>query len=238
MILLVKLILAHLIGDFLMQPKSWVHEKNQKKIGSEKLYRHVILHGILVLLLSGKLNYWPMALAIAMGHLIIDITKLYLQRDNTRTTWFIIDQVLHFVLIVAAWAYFSENTLQLGEWLGSESFIIHFTAIFFLTQPLSIILSVLMQPWSSSIPMEKDHSLVNAGKYIGILERVFVYGFIITNHWSGIGFLLAAKSVFRFGDLRQSKDRKLTEYILIGSLLSFGIATAVAVLAEYLLKLS
>jgi hypothetical protein len=32
---------------------------------------------------------------------------------------------------------------------------------------------------------------------------------------------LAAKSIFRFGDF---KDRKLTEYVLIGNLLSFGMA--------------
>lgn len=54
--------------------------------------------------------------------------------------------------------------------------------------------------------------------------------FIVTGHWEAVGFLLAAKSVFKFGDLKESKDRKLTEYILIGTLLSFGIAMAVAIL--------
>lgn len=38
-----------------------------------------------------------------------------------------------------------------------------------------------------------------------------------------VGFLLAAKSVFRFGDLRDDQDRKRTEYVLIGTLLSFGL---------------
>ena len=44
------------------------------------------------------------------------------------------------------------------------------------------------------------------------------------NHWEAVGFLITAKSVFRFGDLKESKHRKLTEYILIGTLISFGIA--------------
>ena len=35
--------------------------------------------------------------------------------------------------------------------------------------------------------------------------------------------MLAAKSIFRFGDLKENKDIRLTEYILIGTLLSFGI---------------
>lgn len=76
----------------------------------------------------------------------------------------------------------------------------------------------------------KERSLPNAGKYIGILERVLVFIFVVTGHWEGIGFLVAAKSVFRFGDLKDSRDRKLTEYILIGTLLSFGIALVVGVI--------
>jgi len=56
------------------------------------------------------------------------------------------------------------------------------------------------------------------------LERLLIFTFVVTGHWEAIGFLIAAKSVFRFGDLKESKERKLTEYILIGTLLSFGIA--------------
>jgi len=81
-----------------------------------------------------------------------------------------------------------------------------------------------------------EKSLNQAGKYIGILERIFVFIFVITGKWEGIGFLLAAKSVFRFGDLKESKDRKLTEYILIGTLLSFGIAIATGMLVVKLVE--
>jgi hypothetical protein len=47
---------------------------------------------------------------------------------------------------------------------------------------------------------------------------------------------LAAKSIFRFGDLKESKDRKLTEYVLIGTLLSFGIAIAVGMITLKLIE--
>ena len=73
--------------------------------------------------------------------------------------------------------------------------------------------------------IELDHkSLPNAGKYIGIIERLFVLIFIILGRWEAIGLLITAKSVFRFNDLKESNSRKLTEYILIGTLLSFGLA--------------
>jgi hypothetical protein len=74
---------------------------------------------------------------------------------------------------------------------------------------------------------------VNAGLYIGMLERLFVFTFIILNHWEGIGFLLAAKSVFRFGDLSNANDRKLTEYVLIGTLISFAFAIGTSFAYEY-----
>jgi hypothetical protein len=63
---------------------------------------------------------------------------------------------------------------------------------------------------------------------------LFVFTFIITGHFEAIGFLLAAKSIFRFGDLKEAKDRRLTEYVLIGTLLSFGIALGTGLLFEML----
>ncbi|MEP2348754.1 MAG: DUF3307 domain-containing protein, partial [Algoriphagus sp.] len=46
MLILIKLILAHLIGDFLLQPTSWVKEKENRKAASPKLYIHVLIHGL------------------------------------------------------------------------------------------------------------------------------------------------------------------------------------------------
>ncbi|MGB5275297.1 MAG: DUF3307 domain-containing protein, partial [Flavobacteriaceae bacterium] len=73
-------------------------------------------------------------------------------------------------------------------------------------------------------------SLSNAGKYIGIIERLFVLTFLVLGRWEAIGLLITAKSVFRFNDLKESNNRKLTEYILIGTLLSFGIAIGTGLL--------
>ena len=46
------------------------------------------------------------------------------------------------------------------------------------------------------------------------------------------GLLIAAKSVFRFNDLKESNNRKWTEYILIGTLLSFGLAILTGLLVR------
>ena len=82
----------------------------------------------------------------------------------------------------------------------------------------------------------KNTSLAGAGKIIGMLERLFVFAFILLNAWSAIGFLITAKSVFRFGDLTEGKNRQLTEYVLIGTLLSFGLAIGAGLLFNYILR--
>jgi len=94
----------------------------------------------------------------------------------------------------------------------------------------SIIMRVLLQNWDKDIDKENNKSLQSAGKFIGILERLLVFTFVILNQWSAIGLLIAAKSAFRFGDLSEAKNRKLTEYMLIGTLLSFGLAMVFGIL--------
>ena len=81
-----------------------------------------------------------------------------------------------------------------------------------------------LSQWAPKLPDGEDESLHRAGQYIGVLERLFVCEFVALGNLQAIGFLIAGKSVFRFGDLRKARDRKLTEYILIGTLLSFGLA--------------
>ena len=56
--------------------------------------------------------------------------------------------------------------------------------------------------------------------------------FVLTGHIEGVGFLLTAKSVFRFGDLKEAKDIKTTEYVMIGTMWSFAIAIAAGLLVS------
>jgi hypothetical protein len=237
MIVIVKLILAHILGDFLLQPNSWVKAKEEKKALAWQLYVHVLIHGLLSLLLLFDITSWKLVLIITFSHLIIDYIKLKFQTKNSKITWFIVDQIVHLAIIVFLGLYWQNKENELLEFLFSNSFITLATAVLFLTQPVSIIMSILIKPWSDAIPNEKEQSLKSAGKYIGILERLLVFLFICTHHFEAVGFLLATKSVFRFGDLKESKERKLTEYILIGTLLSFGIALLVGLLTQYLVQI-
>ncbi|MFM9988994.1 DUF3307 domain-containing protein [Flavobacterium sp.] len=230
MIIFVKLLLAHLVGDFLLQPTLWVLDKESKKQKSIYLYIHTILHGVLAWILVGEIRFGWFALLLALLHGFIDFLKLYFQKTETKRNWFVADQILHLLSIVVVITIYKKLTVDFDVF--NDTFWILITGIIFLTKPTSILIRNIISIWTPESKSEGDNSLQNAGNYIGILERLFVFCFIITAHFEAIGFLLAAKSIFRFGDLKEAKDRKLTEYVLIGTLLSFGIALLVGLLVN------
>jgi hypothetical protein len=235
MILFVKLLLAHLIGDFILQPTYWVIDKESKKHKSIYLYIHTVLHGVLAFIFVLKTDFILWAILLAISHGLIDFLKLNFQKPATKRNWFAVDQILHLTVIMIITKYHSHLSLDLNFF--NNHFLILVTGIVFLTKPTSHIIKNIISIWTPESKTETDDSLANAGNYIGMIERLFVFCFIITNHFEAIGFLLAAKSIFRFGDLKEAKDRKLTEYVLIGTLLSFGIALLIGLLIHTIFKI-
>ncbi|TBN04765.1 DUF3307 domain-containing protein [Hyunsoonleella flava] len=221
--ILIKLLLAHLIGDFFLQPQSWVKEKEKKKLKSPKLYFHVFIHIAALALLLWDVSLWPIIIIIGVSHFIIDALKLSFQKKKTKRKLFFLDQFLHILIILGCY-FFSFHSVNKFHFRITENQLALITCILFLSIPASIIMKNIFLKWDISELTKNNQSLKDAGKYIGILERVLVFIFIIVDHWEAVGFLITAKSVFRFGDLKESKTRQLTEYILIGTLISFGIA--------------
>ncbi|WP_378103479.1 DUF3307 domain-containing protein [Chryseobacterium sp. sg2396] len=228
----IQLIFAHLLGDFILQPDSWVAEKEGKKLKSGYLYLHALIHTILSFILLWNTELWWIALTIGISHLMIDAAKLSFQTVKNKKGWFFFDQALHFLVIAGVSLYCQEFNF---EFLRNKELLKIVAGAIFLTSPASVFIRILLSSWTP-VPETagniQTESLSNAGKYIGILERLLVFTFIMVNHWEGVGFMVAAKSVFRFSDLAQAKQRKLTEYVLIGTLLSFGMAVLTGILIK------
>ena len=234
--LFIKLALAHFIGDFLLQSKKWVQHKEANKHKSKFLYWHILIHlCALVLVLQFNYKYWLGILIIVVSHYIIDVIKLYLNSKVNNRWLFGLDQLAHFIMIALVVKIYYPYEFNIDE-LFDAKILLFITVLLCVTKVSSIIMKTIISKWDLKEYTE-EASLENAGAYIGMLERLFVFAFIITNHWEGVGFLIAAKSVFRFGDLSKAKDRKLTEYILIGTLLSFGLAIIFGLGYEYVSSL-
>ncbi len=233
--LALKLFLAHIIGDFVLQPYKWVLDKEARKQRSPFLYWHLLVHLIAMLVvLQFNMNYWFAIAVVIISHGLIDILKLNLNEYYNKSHLFFADQIAHLsVLAAVVWYYEPYQIDVLG--LFSNRILLLIAFVLLATAVTSVIMKVVISRWNI-----EDHtdnggaSLDQAGTWIGILERLFVFGFVVLDQWEGVGFLLAAKSVFRFGDLSNAKDRKLTEYILIGTLLSFGLAIAIGLMYVYL----
>lgn len=221
--LLIKLLIAHLLGDFFLQPNAWIQDKTQRKFKSGWLYLHALIHGVLTMLIVWDLQFWWMALIITISHLVIDGLKMTFQNERNGNVLFFIDQLLHLLVIVGVWNYWNPYPILL-EPILTEKHLLYLAAMMFVTFPSSVVIKKLISRWVPFKEVKENNSLQDAGKYIGMLERLFVLVFIVSGHWEGIGFLIAAKSIFRFGDIKEYEGLKLTEYFMIGTLLSFGIA--------------
>ena len=146
----------------------------------------------LAFVLLWNVELWWIALIIGITHFIIDWAKLHYQTPKTKRTWFFVDQLLH-ILVIALLSIFYFPYLKWEDVFDHENLKL-ITAVVFLTVPSSIIIKTLISIWT---PITVEHSkiqtesLVNAGKYIGILERLLVFVFILVNHWEGVGFMLS-----------------------------------------------
>ncbi len=238
MILALKLILAHFIGDFVLQPGHWVENKLQNKWKSKYLYWHIGVH-LLTLLLILQFQYLGAVAIIVVSHFIIDVGKLTFTNPKNYRWLFVVDQILHLLVIAAMIYWISPFEIDFSIVFGKKNLLL-ITFLVFVTYVCGIFMRMLLAPYIDEIAKDDEAteggSLKNAGTYIGMLERLFVFGFILIQQWAAIGLLIAAKSVFRFGDLNKGKNRKLTEYVLIGTLLSFGFAILSGILYKYLLQ--
>lgn len=95
------------------------------------------------------------------------------------------------------------------------------------------LVGILIKPYS---PQEKS-GLASGGHIIGVLERSILYLLLLLNSPGGVGFLLTAKTIFRFGEISSAgSSRSQVEYFLIGSLLSFFVGGALSVMWMFLIQ--
>lgn len=219
--LVFKLLAVHFLIDFCFQPESWIKDRDDKKWKSIKLYIHGFLHSILSYFILGNL-FIGFAVIIGLVHVIIDPIKLKNKLPDCYRL--IIDQFIHISIIFLVGLFVLKlNFNVLNDLRINWKLIVIYI---FISYPTSIFISKFTEHWRRIIKTESKNEklLINAGKWIGILERMITVTLIINGQWEGVGFLIAAKSVLRFGELKIANERNLTEYVLIGTLLSFGIA--------------
>ncbi len=241
--LLLLLLTGHFIADFYLQPAHWVTCKNKHHIKSPGLWKHLAVHALLamIILIIAGIALLPAIIAILLISLVHFCTNYWQSYRRNSLRYFLIAQSIHIALIGIIWAYLANFTIGqvaafIANMLNAKNIIIAM-AYLLVCKPASVIISLALKKHTDSLTQhaspvtenpttEKNENigLVSAGAWIGYIERCLAISFIFMGQFAGIGFLVATKTIFRFGDLTNNKDMKLTEYMMLGTLLSYAIA--------------
>jgi hypothetical protein len=195
-------------------------------------------------------------LTVFASHLAFDFIKTKVGKDTTGP--FVLDQLAHIAVVIALACIFPAAASN-GWWPAAlqgweYTYYVFLTVVsgFVLVVPAGgILIGKLTAPIRKEIEEESKilvgktdpgppengvsgtdyltDGLTNGGMYIGWLERFLAMLLILIGQPTGIGFLIAAKSILRFGEIKESRHRKVAEYIIIGTFLSFGWALLMSV---------
>lgn len=240
------LFLAHLLGDFILQPKWMVQNK-------DKQLRPLLYHGLAHYLLAWACLFFFAAAAFlsvynqaviigyALVHLSIDKLKsLFIARDTLPDNWllFLLDQLLHvIVLAIAACALARSSPAALFHGFSLsmsaririvQASIVYIATVF----GGGYFIRYLTRGFAIQSSAGDPSRLQNAGLYVGWIERFLIVTAVAMQSPVLVGLILTGKSIARFPEF---KEARFAEYFLIGTMLSIAISLIGGILLSYLI---
>ncbi len=239
----IVMLVGHVLADFYIQTEKLV-ERRKTSIGA------VLLHGLIysicivivfVICIPITANSIFLMCAVSLAHILIDVVKYCCIRKGIRSSWikkhmFIVDQLAHYITLLLCWGIWGRQAEV--RWFVSQEMvylpylpITIFLGVLCILKPVSIFITNT-ELWNHKTSINKDNvpssDTKEAGKIIGYMERLIIFLLLMYNQFSAMAFVLTAKSVARFKEIEQDKNK--AEYYLIGTLLSVVSAFAITVL--------
>ena len=228
--LLLLQLIAHFLSDFIFQSDKIAQGKIKYVYKGSALYWHVLIGVIFSFILSMQWQFWYMSIFIGVIHFIIDTLKSVLSNKKIGVKYlFYIDQFLHLITIFFLVRIFETYSESQAYFHIDKKYLSLILGFLLSSKPANIFIKEVFKTYD--IKLLKSNDLHNAGRLIGTLERWMILIFILTGQIEAIGFLLASKSILRFGEKDEEQLNK-TEYVLIGTMLSFSIAIVVGLLIQ------
>ncbi|MFW6054941.1 MAG: DUF3307 domain-containing protein [Thermodesulfobacteriota bacterium] len=229
---------AHVLADFLLQ----TDEQAAGKAGLAVRIRPAFIAAVLSYLLAGRLELWAVPAVIFVSHFLIHLVRAGFRKNTF--AGLALDQLAHGLVILLLGAWYTKEALA-GSFSWVEPFeawydrmMILITGFVLTTHGGAVVVRIAMEPYLRQMDRQARENegqksyavggLQEGGKSIGQLERALIFLFILVNEPAGLGFLVAAKSIFRFGELKETTQRMQAEYIMIGTLWSFAYGIAVS----------
>ncbi|MDP3196426.1 DUF3307 domain-containing protein [Tabrizicola sp.] len=256
----IALLFAHTLADFVFQ-NDWIVRNKRNPLA---LGLHAVIVWLTAVATTGTLH--SALLALALVHVCIDVGKLVLSqlwKSSAGFGPFMLDQALHLASLMALtlwlpdlWAHglwspgaavtvADSGILGTGFWADEvalpvshlPAMMVLMTGLILATRAGGFAIGLLMEPFAPHLGKgDASKSLPGAGRVIGYLERGLIFALVLFGQAQGVGLLIAAKSILRFGAVKD--DRRLSEYVIIGTLASFGWALIVAFATLHALALT
>lgn len=235
----IALACAHLCADFLLQP-SWLIRRKRKLAF---LFLHIAIVTVLTSLFLGSFNPYILGV-IAVTHAFADYMKAAFFKDRLGS--FLADQAFHFT-VIAGLAVVFPSAFSEGAWsiLSTEQQMLYIDTLLIISGFIAAVpagaytiekfMETLTARHANPDGLQVRNQLQglpNGGFIIGCLERSIIYVLVVSGQAVGVGFLIAAKSLLRFGEISNSRNREIVEYIIIGTFASFGWSLLIASLIE------
>ena len=231
------LLAAQLLG-YLIFHAQWLIRR-QRRIWP--LVAHAASVTLVSYLLLGTFH-WQILLAIFLTHLGMDAVKAYFPSDSAAPL--LIDLFVQLAVVLALACLFPSAANggwwvtglkpDLSRWYFASLTII--SGIILCVPVGGNLIARLVSRFAAELLNNDIVGLKRGGQYIGWLERFLVMLLLLMEQPNGIGFLIAAKSILRFGEIKDPSQRKVAEYIIIGTFLSFGWALLVSVMTQKALR--
>jgi Protein of unknown function (DUF3307) len=243
--LFLAIYLAHLLTDFVFQTARLVSSKHR---GAWRGYLiHGVTHYVAVLAIVtladphrlATVSFQLVAISLSLVHLLVDWAKVSLIKSHRipdNALVFVLDQAIHLGTLIGAVFLLVHVSFQTFlVWLNrirvlQESIllvsIVYILVIFGGGYFIRALIGPLWKAEGGQTTKEHEEVL-NAGLYIGWLERFLVLTALFLQSPATIGFILAAKSIARYPEL---KSVRFAEYFLIGTLLSVTTAIGGAII--------
>lgn len=236
--ILLKLFLSHVITDFIFQPDAWVNDKKRNIWKSSKLYMHGCLAGLLAYTFVGSWEILWLPIIVGTAHIVIDGYK---SKFEENLTIFLVDQVSHIIILTLCWMVIVQYNFQdilklLSLIISNDKFLIYIFAYSLILWPSGKLMRKILSSINIKFEENIDTGYKNVGLWIGMIERILILTFILQNNYQIIGFLFAAKSIFRHRYNGLKNPQITIEYILLGTMLSFLIAIIIGLFSNAILS--
>lgn len=221
--MIIAMILAHLVGDFVLQTDKLAAMKSSSWRGIA-LHNGVILTVTALFALPFKPFWWQGVLFITAAHLLIDAVQLVYKPPIAPVYRFFTDQLLHFLAIfvaLAAGGYLDIGAQPSLENQQAGTILLVALGYAFVTMPTWVLLKFVgYAVVEGSPPVFPDQF----NKYAGILERVMILTVILAGYFLLVPLLMMPRMIV---ERRQLQDGRLRPLILFESLVGVGLAIVV-----------